>query len=88
MVRVLQYSPKHLLHNGQSEPGQDCKNKIYVKGFKDVYWTHQDLYEHFEKFGKIFSANVSIDAKFNSLGYGFVTYENAEEASAAIENVI
>lgn len=58
-----------------------------MKGFIKAYWNHQTLYDHFKEFGNILSAKVSIDQHYVSKGYGFVQFEKAEEAKAALEKV-
>lgn len=48
---------------------------------------NKQLYDTFSVFGNILSCKVSTNAKRESLGYGFVHYENEESARAAIEKV-
>lgn len=50
-------------------------------------WTHDDLYQAFEKFGKIISCKVSIDADFNSRQYGFVQLETERACQDAIKKM-
>ena len=62
-----------------SEPG----TQIFVKNCPKE-WTHEDLYQEFVSFGEINSAKISIDANFQSRGYGFVEFKDAESAQKAI----
>ena len=62
-----------------SEPG----TQIFVKNCPKE-WTHEDLYQEFVSFGEIHSAKISIDANFQSRGYGFVEFKEAESAQKAI----
>lgn len=50
-------------------------------------WTHADLHQEFERFGKIESSKVSIDKDHNSKGYGYIKYSQPEEAKKAIQEV-
>ena len=42
------------------------------------------MYQEFISFGEINSAKISIDANFQSRGYGFVEFNDAESAQKAI----
>jgi len=53
--------------------------KLFVHGL--AFTTSKETLEkHYEKYGKIKEAVVLVDKKGNSRGYGFVTFENADEA--------
>ena len=43
------------------------------------------LHKEFSCFGKIVSAKVDMDFDYTSRGFGFVTFESPEDATAAIE---
>jgi RNA recognition motif-containing protein len=45
------------------------------------------LYKTFESFGTIASAKMSIDASFNSRGFGFVSFETSRAVNKAIKEV-
>eukprot|EP00210_Caulerpa_lentillifera_P002328 g2234.t1 len=57
---------------------------IFVKGL-DVEIDSRTLHDTFEVFGPIASAKVALDDDGNPLGYGYVQYETAEAATAAVE---
>jgi polyadenylate-binding protein len=48
---------------------------------------NKQLYDTFSMFGNILSCKVAMNAKRESLGYGFVHYESAESAEQAIQRV-
>ena len=70
MSRALSYN----LHAVRGEPGgKDVQStSIFIKGFENVKWTHEDLYAKFCTFGKILSCKVSIDTNHNFLGFGYI----------------
>lgn len=47
-------------------------------------WTHEHLFQEFISFGEINSAKISIDANFQSRGYGFIEFKEPEAAQKAI----
>jgi polyadenylate-binding protein len=57
---------------------------IFVKGL-DKSIDNKALYDAFSIFGNILSVKVVTDATGNSVGRGFVHFENAEDASEAID---
>jgi RNA recognition motif-containing protein len=58
--------------------------KLFI-GNLDYTVTKDDLIQAFEKFGKIIDAVVITDRETQrSRGFGFVTFENEEEAKKAI----
>lgn len=59
-------------------------SNLFVKGIpKSV--TPREVYEYFYKFGDISSAKINEDENGNHLGYGYITYYNAEDEKKAIE---
>ena len=48
---------------------------------------NKTLYDTFSTFGKILSCKIATDEHGHSKGFGFVHYDDAESAKAAIENV-
>ena len=48
---------------------------------------NKQLYDTFSMFGNILSCKVAMNAKRDSLGYGFVHYESQESADQAIQRV-
>ena len=59
------------------------KKQIFVKNCPKS-WTHQDLHKCFQDCGEIVSAKISINAEFQSRGYGFVEFTSAEAARKAV----
>ncbi|GAA6061015.1 hypothetical protein JCM10212_001071 [Sporobolomyces blumeae] len=59
---------------------------IFIKNL-DENIDNKALHDTFAAFGNILSCKVATDAQGNSLGYGFVHYDVAEAARAAIEGV-
>jgi RNA recognition motif-containing protein len=76
--RALPYSA----HAQRGEPGgrDVLSTSIFIKGFDQVKWNHEDLYAKFCEFGKIVSCKVSIDTDHNFLGFGYIQYSKIEEA--------
>ena len=59
------------------------ENNIFVKNVnKEV--TPKEFDEYFSKFGTIISAKIAEDEEGESMGYGFVLYDNEESAKKAI----
>ncbi|BGP57241.1 hypothetical protein JCM8202_002083 [Rhodotorula sphaerocarpa] len=59
---------------------------IFIKNL-DENIDNKALHDTFAAFGNILSCKVATDPQGNSLGYGFVHYDTAEAAKAAIEGV-
>jgi len=59
---------------------------IFIKNL-DENIDNKALHDTFAAFGNILSCKVGVDSQGNSLGYGFVHYDTAEAARAAIEGV-
>ena len=63
------------------ETGQKFTN-VFVKNFADEL-DKDELEKMFNKFGKITSAVVMVDDEGKSRGFGFVAFENPDEAEKA-----
>lgn len=85
MSRVLSYN----LHAVRGEPGgRDIQStSIFIKGFEQANWHHEDLYAKFCTFGKILSCKVSITPDHKFLGFGYIQFSKMEEAQKAIQEV-
>ncbi|KAL5701998.1 hypothetical protein ACHQM5_027273 [Ranunculus cassubicifolius] len=60
--------------------------KVYVGNFSETT-TEEDFREAFAKFGPITRANVIRDADGNSRCFGFVSFQNPDDAAVAVEKV-
>ncbi|KAG2666310.1 hypothetical protein I3843_15G049900 [Carya illinoinensis] len=59
-------------------------NNVYVKNLSEAT-TDEDFKKIFGEYGKITSAVVMRDADGKSKGFGFVNYENVDDAATAVE---
>ena len=59
---------------------------LYVKNLS-VDVAEAEFREMFEKYGKVTSAVVSVDADGKSRGFGFVNFENHEDARKAVDDL-
>lgn len=59
---------------------------VYVKNLSETT-TDEDLKNIFGNYGPITSAVIMRDANGNSRGFGFINFQNPEDASAAVENL-
>ncbi|XP_051139579.1 polyadenylate-binding protein 5-like [Andrographis paniculata] len=66
------------------EKGLPKFTNVYVKNFSEKT-TDEELKKMFERFGPITSAIVMKDANGKSRSFGFVNYENNNDAAAAVE---
>ena len=84
--RTLPYSLSSFV-KGTSTNKAEHSSCIFVKGFLEERWNHEDLHKKFEKFGPIMSAKVSITKYHECKGYGYVQFEKSDSAVAAIKEV-
>ncbi|CAC5396800.1 PABPC [Mytilus coruscus] len=61
-------------------------NNVYVKNFRDKM-SEEELKVLFEPYGKITSLKIMTDIKNKSRGFGFVYYENPDDAEKAVEEL-
>uniref|UniRef100_A0A8C8JRZ6 Polyadenylate-binding protein n=1 Tax=Oncorhynchus tshawytscha TaxID=74940 RepID=A0A8C8JRZ6_ONCTS len=59
---------------------------VYIKNFGDDY-SDEKLQEVFSAFGGTLSVRVMMDERGRSRGFGFVNYENHEDAQRAVEEM-
>ncbi|CAG5090607.1 Oidioi.mRNA.OKI2018_I69.PAR.g12662.t1.cds [Oikopleura dioica] len=59
-------------------------NKLFVGGLANLNHTNEMLEEYFSKWGKVLSFALIKDATQRSKGYGFVTFEQVDSASACL----
>lgn len=62
------------------------KNVLYIGGI-DGSISKQLMHAAFIPFGDIVDITVPVDEKREPRGYGFVEFESAEDAAAALENM-
>ncbi|KAI9245858.1 hypothetical protein BDA99DRAFT_447621 [Phascolomyces articulosus] len=71
----------------KSDSGYVDYMNLYIKNLDPVV-TNNDLFNMFRKFGRIISARVMSNPQTGqSKGYGFVSYDKEEEASAALQEM-
>ncbi|KAK0555421.1 Protein phosphatase PP2A regulatory subunit B [Tilletia horrida] len=59
---------------------------VYVKGL-DTSVTQEELEEMFTKYGKITSAVLSVDEEGKSRGFGFINFEDHDQAQEAVNEL-
>lgn len=74
------------IQTGEKMKGPDGAN-VFIFHIPSTM-TNQDLYALFEPFGDVISARIMVDpATGRSRGFGFVSYESAEQAQASIDSM-
>ncbi|XP_076084303.1 polyadenylate-binding protein 1-like isoform X2 [Mytilus galloprovincialis] len=64
---------------------QKFKN-VYIKNF-GIKMSEKELKELFEPYGKITSLKIMTDVRGESRGFGFVCYQNSDDAEKAVEEL-
>lgn len=78
--RVLPFNPEFL---GSGKAKLADKN-VFVRKIP-AEMTPKELDEEFSKYGQIMSVKISLDKDHKSNGYGFVCFQNPEQATEAIK---
>ncbi|KAG9150101.1 hypothetical protein Leryth_009681 [Lithospermum erythrorhizon] len=79
------YVGKFLRRSDRAFPSPDAKyTNLYIKNL-DPEITEEQLHEKFGEFGKIVSLVISKDENETSKGFGFVNFENPDDARRALE---
>jgi len=73
--RVIQMGDKHRKYNN-----------VYIKNFPEEF-DDDKLREMFEPYGKIISAKIMSDGNDKARGFGFVSFEEPEEAELAVTDL-
>ena len=69
------------------QPSQQVHPNLFVRGIP-LHWTEEQMVELFSQFGELSSLRlVKHSVRKTSLGYGFVRYHLAQDASAAINTL-
>jgi len=84
-VFVGRFQPRAARMREMGETTRKFTN-VFVKNFGDE-WDDDRLKDEFEKFGQILSCTVMTDDNGKSKGFGFVAYENPEEAEKAVDGM-
>lgn len=84
-VFVGKFQPRASRMRELGESGQQFTN-VYVKNFSDNL-DKEKLEELFSKFGPILSSVIMTDAEGKSKGFGFVSFERAEDAEVAVNEM-
>lgn len=73
----------------ESQYGQKSNQftNIYVKNLSDEMDSDEKLEKYFTKYGKVLSAKVMVDDSGKSKGFGFVNFEEPEEAEKAVDDL-
>ncbi|XP_051152331.1 polyadenylate-binding protein 7 [Andrographis paniculata] len=79
------YVGKFLKKSDRAVPGREEKyTNLYVKNLETSF-SEEGLREKFSQYGTIVSLAISKDEKGASRGFGFVNFENPEDAKRAVE---
>ncbi|KAL7674543.1 hypothetical protein ACOME3_000820 [Neoechinorhynchus agilis] len=62
------------------------KTNVFIRNLKKTIMD-RELYETFDQFGPVGSCRISRDSFGRSLGYGYIDFENPQDAERAIERV-
>ena len=68
----------------KDNPRKKLENNIFVKNIPKTV-TPKEFHEYFEQYGEIDSAKIAEDVEGESLGYGYVLYQETASAKKAIE---
>lgn len=80
------YDPGMQSALGSKQEGPRDSNLFILHFPKD--WRNEELYSNFAPFGRIISANIFLDKDTGeSRCFGFVSYDNPQSASAAINSM-
>nr|AFK39437.1 unknown [Lotus japonicus] len=85
MISICIYVGRFVKKSERILPGPDARyTNLYMKSL-DLDITEALLKEKFSSFGKIVSLTISKDENGMSKGFGFVNYENSDDAKRALE---
>eukprot|EP00128_Syssomonas_multiformis_P006761 Colp12_sorted_trinity150504_noHs@23892 len=89
-VSVSKYIPRKERQEQQSANQAKFTN-VFVKctkgNFSDDFAGNQELHEFFSRFGKVQSCVVMKDEEGKNKGFGFVDFENHEDAAKAVDEL-
>ncbi|KAL5976609.1 hypothetical protein ACLOJK_020942 [Asimina triloba] len=87
-VRGKQMYVNHFIKKSEREPpnSDTAFTNLYIKNV-DLDLTEEHLQEVFSKFGKISSIAIAKDSNGRSRGFGFVSFDNPDDAKQAVETM-
>ncbi|KAL5832726.1 hypothetical protein ACOSQ3_016400 [Xanthoceras sorbifolium] len=83
---IVEGKPLYVAHHIKKSNRTQSFNNLYVKNL-ELNFTEEFLKEKFSKFGNITSLVISRDVNGVSRGFGFVNFENADDAKRAMETM-
>lgn len=85
-VFVGRFVPRKEREKAMGEKAKRFTN-IYVKNFGDEFESDDKLKEAFEKFGNVVSAKIMKSDDGKSKGFGFISFEEPEQAEEAVKEI-
>lgn len=84
IITVHNFDPNNKEHFATDEGMSECN--LFIKNLPEST-TSQEFYDLFSKIGEISSIKLKMDNKGKCIGYGYVEYNNADDAHEAINQL-